>query len=348
MKVLMLGTYRFEGYSRAKVLYKGLIQNNINTELFLRDDKLRYFKIIKRLIEGNYDIILANGRIVLFLTKFFSRKPVIFDFFISAYDTQVIDRKLVKENSLRARILRLLDKYSCEFSDLAIMINEAYLNFVVNEFKVPREKCRVLAKGADDSVFYPKKIKKESKDFIVEFHGSFIPLHGIETIIDAAEILKDKEDIKFMLIGRGQMFDFIEKKIKEKNLKNISLLGWVKYENLPEYMSKADVCLGIFGTTEKASRCITHKVFEAIAMGKSVITEKNDAVKNFFKDGENIVLCEAGNPKQLAEKILLLKNNKQLREAIGRNAYNLYTEKFTPGKIGKELKNILEGKVLST
>lgn len=338
----MLGVYNPDTYTRGKVLYKGLKENDIDVELFLRTDKLKYIKIIKRLIQGNYGVIIANGRIVLFLSKIFSRKPVIFDFFISAYDTLVLDRKIVKENSLKAKVLWWSDKYSCKFADVNLMINREYLNFIVNEFKVQREKCRVLYLGADKEIFYPKKTEKNKRYFVVEFHGSFIPLHGIETIIDAAEILRNKKDIKFVLIGTGQMFELINKKVKEKKLNNVSLIGWVNYENLPKYLQEANVCLGIFGVTKKAKRCITHKVFEIMAMRKPLITMRSRANKEIFKDKEHVVLCKPGDPKALAESIQLLKNDAKLRETISRNSYKLFREKFTTKKIGEELKNYLK------
>lgn len=342
MKVLVLGTYNLDTYTRGKVLYKGLKENNTNVELFLRTDKLRYFKIIKRLIQGNYDAVIANGRIVLFLAKIFSRKPVIFDFFISAYDTQVLDRKIVPKNSLKAKLLWLGDKYAGKFADLNLMINYTYLDFTVTEFNIPREKFRVLYLGADEGTFYPKKIKKDKKDFIVEFHGSFIPLHGVETIIDAAEILKKEKDIEFVLIGKGQMFDFAKERIIRKDLSNVKLAGWVDYSKLPEKINIADVCLGIFGTTPKAKRCITHKVFEIMAIEKPLITMRSRANEELFTNKKNAILVTPGNPKELAAAILSLKKDAKLREKIAKNSYNLFREKFTAKKIGNELKKYIK------
>lgn len=342
MKVLVLGTYTLDTYTRGKTLIKGLRKNNVDTEVFLESGGFKYFKILWRVLRGGYDAIIVNGRIALFISKIFSRKPVIFDFIISSYETQVIDRKVVKENSLKAKLLWLSDEYSCKFADLTLMINEEYINFAVSEFRVPKEKFKIAYVGADEEIFYPREPEKNTGGFIVEFHGSFIPHQGIEFIINAAEILRNEREIKFLLIGSGQMFDTIKDKVREKNLDNVSLPGWIKYENLPQYISNADVCLGVFGTMTKTEKSMPHKAFEVIAMKKPLITMRSKATEELFKDKDDVILVDPGNPKELASAILLLKNDAKLREKIAENAYMLFQKKFISKKIGEEVKKYLE------
>ncbi len=67
------------------------------------------------------------------------------------------------------------------------------------------------------------------------------------------------------------------------NSKNIDFIPhWVPYEELPDYVSKADVCLGIFGDTEKAQRVIPTKAIDALALQKPLVTGDSQAARELL------------------------------------------------------------------
>jgi len=107
---------------------------------------------------------------------------------------------------------------------------------------------------------------------------------------------------------------------------------------VPKYIKKADICLGIFGDTQKTQRVIPNKVYEAIAMKKPVITADTPAVRELFTDRKNILFCKTADPEDLAEKILELKNNEDIREKIAKGGYEIFKKYATPIVIGKKLK----------
>ena len=170
--------------------------------------------------------------------------------------------------------------------------------------------------------------------------GSFIPLQGIEHIIKTAKLLEN-ENIEFDFIGSGQTFKKIQKLSNKLRIKNVNFLGWKSQGEIPYFISNADICLGIFGTTDKAKRVIPNKVYETIAMKKPLITGDTPAVRRFFRNKENCILCEISNPKAIAQAILELKNNPMLREKIAENGYKLFKENFSIEKIGEKMKEVL-------
>ena len=106
-------------------------------------------------------------------------------------------------------------------------------------------------------------------------------------------------------------------------------------------MSEADVCLGVFGNTSKAKRVIPNKVFEGLAVKCPVITAETPAVQELLRNEKNVLFCKNADPKDLAEKILKLKDNKQLGDDISKNGYNLFTNNLIPRIVVKPLLNIL-------
>ena len=352
MKILMLGTYDLNEYSRGRILYKGLLKNNVKVSLFLPKGKLKYFKLARRLLKKDYNIILVNGKLNLILCKIlkpFHRRPIVFDVFISDYDSLVKDRKLVKENSFKARILWLLDKYTCKWADFVILDTKAHIKYFVKEFGLKTSKFKEIYIGADEEIFRPTSYQnKKNKKFIVLFHGTFIPLQGIEYIVKAAKLLEKDREILFQIIGYGQTFKKIKKLVARLKIKNIHFLGFQEISKIPTYISKADVCLGIFGETQKAKRVIPNKAFEVIAMKKPLITADTPAIKELFIHRKNCYLCKISDEKSLAVAIKELKNDFNLRKKIALNGYKLFKEKCTSKEIGNRLKKLLKSIALST
>ena len=348
MKVCYFGSYNRE-YPRNRILIKGLRQNGVDvvecqnaSAFWLRCLKLFW----KYLQTENHDIIIvgAMGHANVPLAKILSlhRKKIIFDPFISLYDTAVFDRKEVEKDSIKAKYYYYLDKISCEISDIVITDTLQHAKYFSKEFGIPLEKMRVIYIGADDDVFYPKEAKGQNNSkFIVEFHGSFVPLQGVQYIVEAAKIL-EKENVIFKIIGKGQTYEDVLKMSKKLNVKNVLFLGWVNYNKIPDYIAESDVCLGIFGETEKAKRVIPNKAFEILAMKKPLITGDSPAVREVLINRKSALLCEMANPASLAEAIMTLMDDRDLRNSIADEGYKLFKEKFTPKKLGVRLKRVVE------
>jgi glycosyltransferase involved in cell wall biosynthesis len=123
-------------------------------------------------------------------------------------------------------------------------------------------------------------------------------------------------------------------------LSNVTFRKPVPIYDLPDVISKSDVCLGIFGQTPKAQRVIPLKVYQALAMRKPVITGDTPAARSLLKDGESAILCPVGNPRALADAILLLRNNPDLCERIAEKGFQVFRERATSELIGRELKAV--------
>jgi len=349
MKVCYFGSYD-RNYSRNRILIKGLKQNGVNV-FECQDDSpifLRYFKLLWNYLRlKKHDVIIVGAQghtsvpLAWLLAKIFRRK-LIFDPFLSLYDTAVFDRKEVNKKSLKAKYYYCLDKWSCALADCVIVDTQEDFRYIHEEFGIKKEKFRRVFVGADDEIFYPVEVEKNDNNFIVLFYGTYIPLHGIEYIVEAAKILEDHEDIEFEILGSGQTYKDIMNLSKKLKIKNISFKEeWVE-KNPQKYIGKVDVCLGIFGNTPKAKRVIPNKAFQAIAMKKPLITGDTPAAREVFLNEENAILCEMANPEAIAGAILLLKEDEKLREKIAENGYRLFLKRFTPQAIGKEVKIIIE------
>lgn len=305
-----------------------------------------YFKLFFKHRKLKYDIMMIpwRGILTLPLAKLIHKKPIIYFPAFSIYDTLVNDRKKIKKNSLKAIFVHFVDKLACDWSDIVILESTEEIKYFVNEFNLSEEKFRQNPLSADESIFHPQKNENNKrKDFVILFFGSFIPLHGIDTIVQAASILKDHNDIIFKICGDGQTRPKIEKLIEQNNLKNVSLLGIIPKEELVDNIRNSNVCLGIFGETRKASKVLTNKVFQILASKKPLITMKSPAsVEAHLVDKENCMLIPPANPQKLAETILFLKNNPEKCQNIAENGYQTYINYLSMEIVGKRLVQIIQ------
>jgi glycosyltransferase involved in cell wall biosynthesis len=329
-------------YTKNQVLLKAFKDNNLEIIDCGSNGPNTIIRLISKFFQflvnkNKADIIYVGfiGYPLVKLVKIFTNKPVVFDAYMSLYNTMVEDKKKFKKNSFKAKLARWLDISSCRAADIILLDTNEHIDYFVNEFKIPRNKFRRLYIGALDSIFYPRPEIK-NKVFTVEFHGGFIPLQGVETIIDAAKILKD-EDILIKIAGSGQTFNKI--KHRANNLTNIEFLGNLPLEKVPSLIASSDVGLGIFGTTDKALRVIPNKAYEVLAMKKPLITESSKAARELLND-KDVLFTKPGDPKSLAEAILKLKDSKKLRESLASDGYKVFKENASPKVLGNELKNL--------
>lgn len=339
-------------YARNRVLIRGLRQHGIQININEAYGNKRWpWKLIQT-FRGFGDACADSDTLVVGTPGYrdvpawkipatIRRVPLVFDAFASVYDTEVLDRKNVEKDSFEARKLWLLDRLSCGLANEVLVDTEETKTFLSSEIGVNDEKLHPIPIGADDTVFYPREDNKSDGEFRVWFHGSYIPLQGIEYIVQAAERLQDLNVI-FEIAGHGQQYEHIERVLENKNINNVNQMGWVSFEEIPERIARADVCLGIFGTTEKARRVIPNKVYECIAMGKAVITGANPPSRRAFEHKSDIYLCDRGDSAALADAITTLMQNPTLRNTIGENAHRTHCDNFTPAKVAADVVEILE------
>jgi len=246
------------------------------------------------------------------LTRY-PRKQLIFDAFVSVSDTLVSDRQLVSWLHPLAWMYYLADIISCHLADEILIDTKAHEKFFASRFFLSQKNIRVIYVGTRKDLFTPgpKENVFSIDKYNIVFIGTYIPLQGIEYILHAAKLLEEQKDIHFTLIGKGQTYEEMQKLTQKLQLSNVTFYDFMPIVELPKYLRSADSALGIFGTSSKANRVIPHKVFDAVACGTPVITAKNAAIEEQFTDGEEVFLCEAGNPQSLAEAIVRLKQTQK-------------------------------------
>jgi glycosyltransferase involved in cell wall biosynthesis len=362
LRICMFGTYE-SGFDRNQTLLQGLREEGAIVDechvpvwetMRYKTDSLRgplqYAIVLGRLILAyaklcvrylaapSHDLVLVGylGQFDVFPARLLSwlrRKPLVFDAFISLYDTAVEDRGVFAKRSIPARVLRWVDRWSCKLSDLVLLDTNQHIDYFCDEFGLDESKFQRVLVGADTAYMAPEPATRPSDRFVVLHYGKFAPLHGMQFILDAADRLRDRREIVFKIVGGGQTFAESKAYAEQLGIDNIELIPWLEPDELRRAIRESHVCLGIFGETPKASRVVPNKVYQCLAAGAAVVTGRSPASEELLVDHEHALLCEMANGEAIAEAIEELQADPALRERLGRNAAALFFERFTPERI---------------
>lgn len=241
------------------------------------------------------------------------------------------DRGLLRSSALAGALTAWLDRKTLSLADRVVIDTRAHADFLRCRFGVPEERIRVFYLGADPDAFRPSPLRVRSAAMRVLFYGSFLPLHGIEVIVDTARLLRGEKNIQFTLCGDGWQWREVKKVIEEAALPNVTLRGWVPYHEIAKLIQEHDVCLGIFSGKQKARMVIPNKVYQCAQVGRPVVSADTAAIREVFKHGENILLVPPENAEALAETLLQLYRQPESCRELARNAARLMSEQFSPG-----------------
>lgn len=286
-------------------------------------------------------IVGFYGQLLLPFVRLLTRKPILFDVYISTFGTMVDDRQKASASSVKAKLFRFVDHLSMRWADRIILETNDHILGYEKTYKIPRQKFMRMFLPTDEEVIFRRQSRAANGRFLVHFHGEYAPFHGVQFIIRAAKML-EKENVAFQIIGGGITYDSDRQLAQDLKVSNINFIDWVPYHELADYMCRADVCLGFFGNNQRASRVLTNKVVEAIAVGQPLITRKNKPVQELLQDGESALLIEPGSPEAIVDAIRRLRNDATLRQHLADNGYRVFKKNCTQEVFSARLKGLIE------
>lgn len=236
--------------------------------------------------------------------------------------------------SWKARVVYWIEYFALRFPDHNLTETAAFGDLYADLYSIPRNRLLGVPIGADDTWFHPDSDDSENTEFTVVYWGNFLPHHGLDTIVDAAEQLCD-EEIRFDLYGEGPERDRIQRRIEDSDLRNVTFHGRVPWKEVSAAAAGADVTLGIFADDVRSDASITNKVTEGVAAGSAVVTMNASGIREWFDHGEDIYLVPPADSDALAEAILTLRDDPELRKRIAAGGRETYERVFSVERIGQ-------------
>ena len=363
LKVCYFGTYR-ANYARNQIIMAGLQSQGI--EVIECHEKLwqsvedrvgtasggwlrpsfwwrvvkTYFKLLwhYRQIE-DYDVLMVGypGHFDIFLAWMLAkirRAPLAWDVLNSLY-LITTERGISERSPLTVKLIRLFERKACLLPDMLFLDTEEFVNWFGATHNIPTDKFRLIQIGVDERFFTPLEKRATDDIFRVIYYGTYIPNHGVEHIVRAANLLEEDASIKIEMIGSGPEQPKARQLATNLKLKNLHFVDWLAREDLIKHIANADLLMGAFGTTRQLELTNNNKIYEGFAMKKPVISGDLPALPEILQHEEHLFLCQRGDPKSLAEGILTLKAQPELRKKLVANGKKLVHQHFDTHCIGQ-------------
>ena len=228
---------------------------------------------------------------------------------------------------------------------------------VTNSFKaelesrgVSADKIKVVLNGVDMSLYKPLAKKDEDfsrkyeldNKFVAGYVGTHGMAHALDSILDAAELMKSDDSIRIIFAGGGAERSRIENLIRVRGLQNIVMIPRQPKTNMRKVWSLCDISLVSLKNTPLFSKVIPSKIFESMAMKLPIVIMVPTGEATQIIQLEKIGLTvPPENPSKLADAILRIKNNENLFDGFAENSLKS-AYKFDRKSLAVKMLNHLE------
>lgn len=259
-------------------------------------------------------------------------RPVVFNPLVSLHDTVVSDRGRLRAGTPGAMVVRQVDRIAFRRASVVVADTQAHARFFRETFELEPGRVEVALVGAEDRLFRPGR--QPAEPFHALFVGKLIPLHGLDTILEAARLAPE---IPFRIVGDGQLASVLDHPPA-----NVERIPWVDYDDLPALYQRAGCALGIFGTGAKAARVIPNKAYQALACATALVTADTPAARELLADGRDSLLVPPGDAGALATAVRRLAADPALAARLGEAGRVTYEEHASETVLGQVWRAILE------
>ncbi len=338
MRILAAAKAGFD-YNRTRILINGLKGLGHEVELFKIPDRTRHYgrELLVKSQQADWVYVPPFRHRDLSFVRKYSKAPVVFDPLISRYLTKVVDYG----HYWKAPQKWLVDYRDFRNCDLLVADTQAHLDYFKKTLALPDSLATAVIPVGVDTDEYQRKAKPKKDTFKIGFYGTFVPLQGTLTIVEALALIKDKGSLEFELLGTGYQFEEAKKLAKNKGLDLSLFKGWTDYNHLASKLQDFDLALGVFGQSVKTDLVVPNKLYHYAALGVPCLTKQTQGIEEVFTPDETILTCQA-DAHSIAESISYWMEHRSKLSQIGVNAHRRITEHYSHLAIAQKLINSLE------
>lgn len=180
--------------------------------------------------------------------------------------------------------------------------------------------------------------------FMISYVGGFAPHRGLDIVIRALPLLADRiPSLKLVLVGgRNPAYRrYLEDLSRNLGCSDmVEMTGWVKFEKIWSYIEASDICLVPHSRNPHTDTTIPHKIFQYMMRGKPVIVSDCPPLKRVIEESEAGFSFRYDSPEELADRIFMMYDDRDLMEKMSRNGREAFREKFNWERTSYQLKEL--------
>jgi len=195
-------------------------------------------------------------------------------------------------------------------SAAGVVVNTRTFRAHITERGVADEDIELVYNGIDPSLFAPRPPNAQlleqhglSGRFTVAYVGTLGLAHGLSTLIEVADRMRDRPDITFCLIGDGADREKLEKEIEARGLENVVMLGLQPREAMPDWIASIDLLLVLLRDLPVFETVIPSKIFEFLAQERPVVLAARGEIRRLMEEAQGALVIDPEKPDQMVDAI---------------------------------------------
>lgn len=226
-----------------------------------------------------------------------------------------------------------------------IISSKSFKKYFENELNITANEKGLTYYPSYAETTYENVGSVENDTFDILFAGNIGPAQSVETLVEAANLLKNNNNIVFHIVGDGLSRESCENLVAKYGLNNVKFYGYHPVDEMPKYYALADAFAITMVDNEVVNSTLPAKVQSYMLAGKPIIGAISGEVKEVIKEAKCGYCTDSGNVSELAKIIENVYNQKEELDQLGKNGYLYYKENFDKDVCISNLEKIFEEEI---
>ncbi|MBI3088123.1 MAG: glycosyltransferase family 4 protein [Candidatus Omnitrophica bacterium] len=254
--------------------------------------------------------------------------------------------------AVRVAVVKFFERWNYRFSDALFCVTPVVREKVMATYQVPAARCHFIYNGVDaercrpmDRTEAARALGLDPEKEYVGFIGYLFPWSGIEQLIAAAPLVASgRPDVRFLVVGHGLWGDRLPGLAREAGVEDrFRFLGYQPWDKIPLLCNVFDVGVTPYVADKGVGRYRSSmKTLEYSAAGCPVVITRAEGVSDIVEQAGCGLVVEPDDPAALAQAILTLLRDPQLRRSMGEKGRRLVEEGYTWRHVAQKMTAVFE------
>lgn len=284
---------------------------------------------IAALRAGNVDLVMGTSppifqAVSAWIVSVLRRRPFLLEV-RDLWPEFAIDIGVLK-NPVLIWLSRRLEAFLYARATHLLVNSPAYRDYLMTK-QVADERITLIPNGVDPTMFDPhadgSRLRKQTgleDKFVVTYAGALGMANDLPTVLQAAEILRERGDLHFLVVGDGKERAALEARAQQLQLPNLTFIGPFPKSEMGAVLAASDACLAILRNIPMFRTTYPNKVFDYMAAGKPTVLAIDGVIRDVIEASRGGVFVPPGDAAALANGVVRLADDRATACAMGRSA----------------------------
>jgi len=239
----------------------------------------------------------------------------------------------ILRDPLLIRIARWIECFLYHHSTHIVVNSPAYRNHIVNK-SISDGKITLISNGTDTRMFDPHADGRDIREqlglqgkFIITYAGALGMANDIDTILRAANCLRNERNIHFLIVGDGKERQRLVEKAEGWGLTNVTFTGFYPKAAMKEVLAASDACVATLMNIPMFRTTYPNKVFDYMAAGRPIVLGIDGVIRNVVEEARAGMYVPPGDDMAMASVVLRFFHEPENASSMG-NAGRAYVERY--------------------